>query len=100
MIHNETVDNILTRRTIREYTPEQITDEQLETLLECAMWAPSGRNGQPCHVRVVQSKEMLDEMNVDFKNIVGWDTPAYTGWNLRPVYHNAPTIVHPSKWQV
>lgn len=92
LIHNETIDNILTRRTIRDYTPVQVTDEQLETLLECAMWAPSGRNGQPCHVRVVQSKEMLDEMNVDFKNLVGWDTPAYTNWDKNPFYQNAPTV--------
>ncbi len=92
LIHNETIDNILTRRTIREYTSEQISDDQLETLIECAMWAPSGRNGQPCHVRVVQSKKMLDEMNVDFKNLVGWDTPAYTNWDKNPFYQNAPTV--------
>lgn len=92
MIHNETIDNILSRRTIREYTEEQISSEELETLLQCAMWAPSGRNGQPCHVRVVQSKAFLDEMNVDFKNLVGWDTPAYTNWDKNPFYQNAPTV--------
>lgn len=92
LIHNETIDNILTRRTVREYTDEQISEEQLETLLECAMWAPSGRNGQPCHVRVVQSKAILDEMNKDFKNLVGWDTPAYTNWDKNPFYQNAPTV--------
>ena len=93
MIHNETIDNILSRRTIREYEDKQITDEQLETLMECAMWAPSGRNGQPCHIRAVQSKAMLDEMNVDFKNLVGWDTPAYTNWDRNPFYQNAPTVL-------
>lgn len=93
MIHNETIDNILTRRTIREYTPEQISAEELETLLTCAMWAPSGRNSQPCHVRVVQSKALLDEINVDFKNLVGWDTPAYTNWDKNPFYQNAPTVM-------
>ncbi len=92
MIHNETIDNILSRRTIREYTSEQISEEQLETLFQCAMWAPSGRNGQPCHVRAVQSKKMLDEMNTDFKNLVGWDTPAYTNWDKNPFYQNAPTV--------
>ncbi len=92
MIHNETIDNILERRTIREYTPEQISDDQLETLIECALWAPSGRNSQPCHVRVVQSKRILDEMNTDFKNLVGWDTPAYTNWDKNPFYQNAPTV--------
>lgn len=93
VIYNETINHILERRTIREYTSEQITDEELETLLTCAMWAPSGRNSQPCHLRVVQSKKFLDEMNVDFKNLVGWDTPAYTNWDKNPFYQNAPTVL-------
>ncbi len=93
MISNETIENILTRRTIREYTPEQISENELETLIKCAMWAPSARNLQPCHLRVVQSKRFLDEMNVDFKNLVGWDTPAYTRWDKNPFYHNAPTVM-------
>ncbi len=93
MIHNETIDNILSRRTVREYEDRQITDEQLETLFECAMWAPSARNGQPCHIRAVQDKALLDEMNNDFKELVGWETPAYTNWNKNPFYQNAPTVL-------
>ncbi len=92
MIHNETIDNILTRQTIREYLDKQITDDELMTLMECAKKAPSGRNSQPCHVRALQNKAMLDEMNTDFKNLVGWDTPAYTNWNKNPFYQNAPTV--------
>ncbi len=90
---NETVENILTRQTIREYTKEQVPEELLDIVLKAAVRAPSGRNTQPCHLRVIKNKERLDEMNTDFKNIVGWDTPAYTGWNLRPVYHNAPVFI-------
>ena len=93
MIHNDTIETILNRRTVREYTPEQITREELDMLLNCALWAPSARNNQPCHVRVVQSKKMLDEMNSEFKNKVGWDTPAYTNWNKNPFYQNAPTVM-------
>ena len=93
MIHNETIDNILSRRTIREYTDEKLTDEEIETLLTCAMWAPSGRNGQPCHIRVVQDKAFLDEMNVEFKNLIGWDTHAYTNWDKNPFYQNAPAVM-------
>ncbi|MCD7828042.1 MAG: nitroreductase family protein [Clostridiales bacterium] len=92
MIHNETIDNILNRCTIRQYTDEQLSDEEMQTLLECAMCAPSARNLQPCHVRAVQSKKFLDEMNSDFKNLVGWGTPAYTNWNKNPFYQNAPAV--------
>jgi nitroreductase len=90
---NPVIESLMTRQTIREYTNQQVPHELLQIILDAAIRAPSGRNSQPCHLRVLQSKEKLDEMNTDFKNIVGWDTPAYTGWNLRPVYHNAPTFI-------
>lgn len=90
---NEIIENIMTRQTIREYTAEPVPDGLLQTVLDCAVRAPSGRNTQPCHIRVLRSRQKLDEMNTDFKNIVGWDTPVYTGWNLRPVYHNAPVFI-------
>ena len=93
MIRNEVTDAIFRRQTIREYKREQITDEMLETLMEAAKLAPSGRNMQPCHVRFVQDAQMLHEMHIDFKNLVGWDTPAYTRFDTNPFYHNAPTFV-------
>lgn len=89
---NETIKAILERQTIRSYKTEQITDEQLDLICKAAKMAPSGRNMQPCHVRFVQNREMLDEMNRDFKELVGYDTPAYTRWDVNPVYHNAPTF--------
>ena len=97
---NEIIKNIMTRQTIREYTETQVPMELLNIVLDAAIRAPSGRNTQPCHLRVLRNKEILDRMNTDFKNLVGWDTPAYTGWDIRPVYHNAPVfifIVAPSK---
>lgn len=89
---NDVMKAILGRQTIRSYKPEQISDEQLDLLCRAAKQAPSGRNTQPCHVRFIQNKEMLDEMNRDFKEFVGYDTPAYTRWQTNPVYHNAPTL--------
>ncbi len=89
---NETIKNILKRQTIRAYKPQQITDEELEILSQAAVKAPSGRNGQPCHLRFVQNHDYLEGMNKDFKDIVGWDTPAYTRWDVNPVYQTAPTL--------
>lgn len=91
-VNNETVNAVLKRRTIRSYTERPLTQEELGILLECAMWAPSGRNSQPCHVRVLTDKKALDALNTDFKNKVGWDTPAYTRWDVNPVYQGAPAL--------
>jgi len=92
MVRNETVDIILKRQTIREYKKEQISSEELETLIAAALRAPSGRNSQPCHVRFIQNAQMLREMQIDFKNIVGWNTPVHTKWETNPFYQNAPTF--------
>jgi len=92
IIHNPVIDAILSRQTIREYTPEQISADQLETLMLAALRAPSGRNTQPIHARFCQNAAMLKEMQIDFKNIVGWDAPVHTRSDTNPFYHNAPTF--------
>ena len=90
---NSTIEAILKRQTIRSYVQKQISDEELEILKKSAKAAPSGRNVQPCHVRFIQNREYLEGMNTDFKELVGYDTPAYTRWDVNPVYQTAPTLV-------
>lgn len=92
MILNEVTKAILSRRTVRSFTPVRLTSDEVKTLLECAMWAPSGRNSQNCYVRVISDKTALDELNTDFKDTVGRDTPAYTRWDVNPVYQTAPAL--------
>ena len=67
---NETIKNILKRQTIRSYKQQQITDEELDILIQAAKRAPSGRNSQPCHVRFIQNHDYLDSMNRESKEIV------------------------------
>ena len=64
-MENIVLKTILERRTIRFYKDEQISDEQLSAILEAAVWAPSGRNGQPCHIRVLQDKKALEALMLD-----------------------------------
>lgn len=89
---NPVVEAILKRRTIREYLDTPLSRETLGTLLDCAMWAPSGRNSQPCHVRVIKDKSLLAELDADFWNKVGRGTPAYTKCDVNPVYQGAPAL--------
>lgn len=89
---NETIKSIMSRQTVRQYKNEQIKDEELEIIKKAAIAAPSARNMQPCHIRFIQNKEYLDGMNTDFKEAVGYDTPAYTRWDVNPVYQTAPTL--------
>lgn len=89
---NPVVEAILKRRTIRAYKDIPLSDEILQTILDCAMWAPSGRNSQPCHVRVIRDKALLEELDNDFWAKVGRGTPAYTKCDVNPVYQGAPAL--------
>ena len=56
------LDLIYTRRSIREYTEDPVTDEQVEAILKAAMAAPSARNLRPWHFIVVRKRKLLDKL--------------------------------------
>ena len=59
---NPAIENILTRRSVRSYTDQDVEPEKLEAILEAGMAAPSGKNGQPWDFIVLTRREILDEM--------------------------------------
>lgn len=59
---NPVIENILTRRSIRSYTDQDVEPEKIEAILEAGMAAPSGKNGQPWDFIVLTRREILDEM--------------------------------------
>ena len=62
ILHNATVDTILERRSVRSYAPQQITPNELETILEAGRSAPSGMNQQSAIAVAVQSKAELVQL--------------------------------------
>lgn len=58
----EIIDIILSRRSIRQFTPEAVDDETLKLLLKAAMSAPTACNSQPWEFIVVTQKEVLDQI--------------------------------------
>lgn len=55
---SETVlENIRTRRVVREMTDQPVAQEQIEKILEAARWAPSGGNLRPNRYIVVEDPE-------------------------------------------
>lgn len=53
---------IITRRSVREYADEPVTDGVVEMLLRAAMQAPSAGNQQPWHFVVVRERARLEEI--------------------------------------
>jgi len=48
---------IKTRRSIREYKPDPISEEEINKILEAGRWAPSASNRQPWRFIVLRSME-------------------------------------------
>lgn len=56
------LENIHNRKSVRRYTSEPVSEEQVQILLKAAMAAPSAVNYQPWRFVVVTEREELDAM--------------------------------------
>jgi nitroreductase len=52
-----TLKVIQDRRSVREFTPEQVSDQDLDMILETGRQAPSGENAQPWRFIIVRDRE-------------------------------------------
>ncbi len=59
---NDVIHIIKTRRSTRRFSEEQITDGDMEIVIEAGRYAPSGGNSQSCHLLVLQNKSILQEL--------------------------------------
>lgn len=55
----DTIKTIKTRRSIRKYTTEPISDHRIKEIIRCGMYAPSAGNEQPWHFLIIKNKEIL-----------------------------------------
>lgn len=55
-------DALLSRRSVRRFTPAEITDGELRLLLEAAMSGPSARNLRPWRFYCVRDRALLDAL--------------------------------------
>lgn len=54
---------ILTRASVRQYTPEKVSEKAVDSLLRAAMAAPTAVNKQPWQFIVIDDKELLDSLS-------------------------------------
>ena len=81
---NQIIEALKSRRSCRAYKPEQISDAQLDAVLEAGMYAPTGHGWQAPVMVVIQDKDTiakLSEMNA-----------AILGTGVDPFY-GAPTVI-------
>ncbi|MBE6007529.1 MAG: nitroreductase [Sarcina sp.] len=53
---------IFGRRSIRKYTDEPVSNEDLQYILDCGLSAPSGVNFQPWYFVAIRSKEQMERL--------------------------------------
>ncbi|TFG67318.1 MAG: nitroreductase family protein [Anaerolineales bacterium] len=58
----DALEAIFTRRSIRRYTDEPVSAEDLKIILEAGMNAPSANNQQPWHFIVVDDRSKLNKI--------------------------------------
>lgn len=91
------IENIMNRRSIRSYKPEQIKDTELRQIIECGINAPSGLNKQSWEIRVIQNPELIAEINNGFvKYAAGLQMEGSASRSQQPgfsVFHGAPTVI-------
>ncbi len=83
-MENEVLECIRTRRSIRRYKKEQITDEELKTVLEAGTWAPTSKGLQAPYIVAVQNKELMAKLVKMNAEIMGVESNPY---------YDAPTII-------
>lgn len=64
---NEVLENIKARRSVRAYTDRQVSEEDLQAILEAATFAPSGMHLETWHFTAIQNADKLSELNERIK---------------------------------
>lgn len=81
---NQTIDTILKRRSIRSYQQKQISDEELDSVLKAALYAPSAMNQQSGKFVAVQNKDIMQKLVELGKKVTN---------NEQSPFYGAPTVI-------
>jgi nitroreductase len=95
---NDVIKTIKERRSVRAYdTARQLSDADLDLILEAGRYAPTAHNEQPWYFNAVQNKELLESINLKANAVMAesdneWLRGLGTNPDFRATY-NAPTVI-------
>ena len=93
---NPVIETILSRRSIRAYKNQAVPRELLQQIAECGINAPNGMNAQQWELRIVDSKEWLDNATAAYKKSVKPDSPMakqFADPTFKNMFRNAPAVI-------
>lgn len=59
----EMLEVMRSRRSVRRYTEEKLSDDRLKQIVSAALLAPSGHSKYPCEFIVVKNRALLEQMS-------------------------------------
>ncbi len=84
------------RRSVRAYTDEPVSKEQIEKVLEAGTWAPTAMYREPCRFIVIENKELIKYVSDETKLVVQQMMPPVAKQFATKediVCYNAPVLV-------
>lgn len=94
---NEVLKAIQDRRSTRGFSDVQLTEEQLQALIDAALASPTARNTQMWHFSVVQNKELLDQFCHEAAQMLAAGKPAGRDTEEFHMFYHAPTVIFISR---
>lgn len=95
---NPVLQAISDRRSVRGYTKDQLTDAQLQALLQAAVEAPTAVNSQHWHFAAIQNADLLREFDaaqreVMLRKVTSAEARARFESSDYSVFYKAPTVI-------
>ena len=88
---NEVINNIMARRSVRQYQDKPVEHEKLAVVVRAGINAPSGMNRQPWVIRVVEDQQLIADVNAVFMQ----ENPDQVARdpNFKNMFRNAPNLI-------
>ncbi|MBE6682623.1 MAG: nitroreductase family protein [Ruminococcaceae bacterium] len=81
---NETIKTLTTRRSIRSFCDKPVSREDIDTILQAGLYAPTGRNSRDTLFLVVTDKKLRDKISKMNAAVMGGDSDPF---------YNAGTVI-------
>ena len=90
---NESIKNMIERRSVRGYKPDMIPKEDLDLILEAGTYAATGMGMQSPVIIAVTDKATRDQLSKMNADVMGTDTDPFYGADRKSTRLNSS---HPS----
>ena len=89
---NETIKNIITRRSVKKYQNKAVPTELVEEIVKAGTFAPSGMNKQSAIIIAVTNKEMRDRLSrINLDIVTGRGLKTSSGYS--DPFYGAPVVL-------